>query len=180
MIHRKLPSCAPPLHTERLLLEPHTEARFGDVARILTDPAVLWWRETPMGLEEARTVFERVMGEHTSGQGCWLMYERANGDLLGQAMLKPLPSRREWTEVGYHLLPGARGKGYATEGAARLLAYGFDDLHLPEIRAVVLPHNLPSQAVMARLGMPKIGQVMHADMLHDLFCQPRGKWLERQ
>ena len=180
MNRREPPSYAPPLQTVRLQLEPYTEARFGDVARILTDPAVLWWRETPMNLEEVRGAFERVLGEQVFGQGVWLMYERANGGLVGQAMLKPLPSRMEWTEVGYHLLPDARGKGYATQGAARLLAYGFEDLQLPEVRAVVLPHNLPSQAVMARLGMPKVGQVLHADMLHDLFCLPRDAWLERQ
>lgn len=180
MNRRESPSYAQPLKTERLRLEPYTEARFGDVERILTDPAVLWWRKTAMRLDEVRAVFERVLGEHAFGQGVWLMYERTNGGLVGQAMLKPLPSRTEWTEVGYHLLPDARGKGYATEGAARLLAYGFEDLRLPEIRAVVLPHNLPSQAVMVRLRMPKVGQVMHADMLHDLFCLARDTWLERQ
>ncbi len=180
MNQREPPTYAPPLQTARLRLEPYTEARFGDVVRILTDPAVLWWRETPMSLGDVRAVFERVLGEHAYGQGIWLMYERMNGGLLGQAMLKPLPTRKEWTEVGYHLLPDARGKGYATEGAARLLAYGFEDLQLPEIRAVVLPRNLPSQAVMVRLAMPKVGQIMHSDMLHDLFCLPRDVWLERQ
>jgi RimJ/RimL family protein N-acetyltransferase len=60
----------------------------------------------------------------------------------------------EWIEVGYHLLPDARGRGYATEAARALLGYGFRTLKLSEIHAVALPHNAPSQAVMQRLNMP--------------------------
>jgi len=72
-----------------------------------------------------------------------------------------IASRPEWIDVGYHLLPDARGCGYATEAARALLGYGFKTLKLSEIYAVVSPHNAPSQAVMQRLGMPRTGQHQH-------------------
>lgn len=173
------PFPAPELTARRVRLVPYEEGRYADIERLLTDPKILWWRAKPMDADEVRSVFERVMGEQRIGQGVWLMYERATGALLGQAMLKPLPSRMEWTEIGYHLTVEARGKGYATEAALRLLAYGFEDLALMEIHAVVLPHNLPSQAVMARLGMRRIGTHTHFDMPHDLFRLARDEWAAR-
>ena len=51
------------------------------------------------------------------------------------------------------LHPDAWGHGYATEAARAALGYGFDALGLELIFAITLPDNLPSQAVMKRLGL---------------------------
>jgi RimJ/RimL family protein N-acetyltransferase len=167
------------LSSQRLLLSPYEEANFADVVRILTDPLVIWWRDTAMSVPEARSFFDRTLAEQAAGLGLWLLHE-PGGPLLGQALLKPLPSRREWIEVGYHLLPAARGKGFATEAAARLIAHGFHTLELDEICAIVLPVNQPSQKVMARLAMPRAGTTTHAGMLHDLYRLTRTEWVKRQ
>jgi RimJ/RimL family protein N-acetyltransferase len=145
----------------------------------MTDPRVIWWRDTPMSVLEVRAAFERTLLVQTSGLGLWLLRE-PGGPLLGQALLKPLASRPEWIEVGYHLLPEARGKGFATEAGARLIAYGFETLELDEICAIVLPVNLPSQKVIARLAMPRAGTHTHAGMLHDLYRLTRSEGLKRQ
>lgn len=170
---------APHLRSQRLFLSPYEEANFPDVVRIMADPLVIWWRDAPMSVPEVRAFFDRTLAEQASGLGFWLLRE-AGGPLLGQALLKPLASRSEWIEVGYHLLPAARGQGFATEAAACLLAHGFETLELEEICAIVLPSNQPSQRVMARLEMPRAGTIMHADMLHDLFRLTRSKWVKRQ
>lgn len=58
-------------------------------------------------------------------------------------------------EVGlyWELSPGDRGRGYATEAGAALIAYGFGALRLGRIVATTTHENLASQAVMRRLGM---------------------------
>ena len=58
-------------------------------------------------------------------------------------------------EIGWRLLPAYWGQGLATEGARLALQYGFEVLHLPEIVAFTALPNLPSQAVMRRLGMQR-------------------------
>ncbi len=55
------------------------------------------------------------------------------------------------------MAPGspALGHGYATEAAPSALAYGFGVRRLAEIVSFTVPDNLPSRAVMGRLGMTR-------------------------
>jgi hypothetical protein len=64
-------------------------------------------------------------------------------------------ARRFLPAVGMYwmLHPAHRGNGYATEAAAALVDYGFDQMNLQRIVATTEHANTPSQAVMRRLGM---------------------------
>ena len=60
---------------------------------------------------------------------------------------------REWLEFGYRLVPGARGKGYATEASRAVLskaALSFQG----ELLAIIDPVNTKSQSVAKKLGFP--------------------------
>jgi RimJ/RimL family protein N-acetyltransferase len=56
-------------------------------------------------------------------------------------------------EVGWRLAVEFWGRGYATEGAAAALTFGFQTLALPEIVSFTVPANLRSRRVMERIGM---------------------------
>jgi ribosomal-protein-alanine N-acetyltransferase len=56
-------------------------------------------------------------------------------------------------EVGWRLAVPYWGSGYATEGAAAALAFGFRELALPEIVSFTVPANVRSTRVMERIGM---------------------------
>ena len=56
-------------------------------------------------------------------------------------------------EIGWRLASAHWGKGLATEGARRILTYGFADLGLSEIVSFTVPTNLPSRRVMQKIGM---------------------------
>jgi RimJ/RimL family protein N-acetyltransferase len=56
-------------------------------------------------------------------------------------------------EVGYRLARNHWGRGYATEGARAALDVGFEKLGLEEIVSFTAVVNLPSRAVMRRIGM---------------------------
>jgi len=56
-------------------------------------------------------------------------------------------------EIGWRLKRAAWGHGYATEGAKECLRVGFDELGLEEIVSFTTLTNLPSIAVMKRIGM---------------------------
>jgi ribosomal-protein-alanine N-acetyltransferase len=58
-------------------------------------------------------------------------------------------------EVGWRLARGAWGHGYATEAARAALTYGFDVIGLDEIVSFTATINVPSIAVMQRLGMTR-------------------------
>jgi RimJ/RimL family protein N-acetyltransferase len=90
----------------------------------------------------------------------------ATGELVGLvglvpalgpfAQLEGAPPGGPWTpELGLYwaLAPAHRGRGYATEAAARLAAAAFETLHAARLIATTERANTASQAVMRRLGM---------------------------
>lgn len=64
-------------------------------------------------------------------------------------------------EIGWRLLPQFWNKGLATEGAKRCLQYAFEELYLKEIYAVTSIPNKPSERVMQKIGMKKVGEFLH-------------------
>ena len=85
-------------------------------------------------------------------------------------------------EVGYSLLPDARGKGYASEALAAVIDEAFQSGELDEVQACIVPENTPSRAVLDRTGfreerMLRSGAVIrgrHVDVL--LFSLTRAMW----
>jgi RimJ/RimL family protein N-acetyltransferase len=57
------------------------------------------------------------------------------------------------TEIGWRLAVEFWGRGYASEGAAAALTFGFRTLALPEIVSFTVPTNVRSRRVMERIGM---------------------------
>lgn len=62
-------------------------------------------------------------------------------------------------DVGYAFFPEFAGLGYASEAAQAVFSYGKTVLQLPEIIAIVAPHNLASQKVLQKLGLVQVGEI---------------------
>ncbi len=56
-------------------------------------------------------------------------------------------------EIGWSVIPAARGKGYTPEAVAALLACTFAETHVQRIIAQIEPTNTASLRVAAKLGM---------------------------
>ncbi|HEY3783031.1 MAG TPA: GNAT family N-acetyltransferase [Fimbriimonadaceae bacterium] len=104
--------------------------------------------------ERLATVIERYKD---SPYGNWAMRLRDTGELVAVILLKALPDS-ENIEIGWHLPRSQWGRGYATEGARAALAYGFNQLGLKEILAVLFAENTRSANVTKRIGMSYVGQ----------------------
>lgn len=87
--------------------------------------------------------------------GFWVAERRASGEPVGWFALKPLPGTDE-IEVGYRLLRRHWNQGYATEGAARLVAYGLDELGLGRVVGIVNVGNLASRRVLEKAGLVRV------------------------
>ncbi|WP_433316833.1 GNAT family N-acetyltransferase [Micromonospora sp. CA-269861] len=160
------------LTTERLILRDWTDdpadlARIYDIYR---RPEITRWLGASPGLPmtdpaqavERLRIWQERHADDGGRYGTWAVEVRETGQVVGTALLKPLPGRDEAVrtsdiETGWHLHPDSWGHGYATEAArvllARELATG-----TREIYAVVSPGNEPSMAVARRLGMVHVGQ----------------------
>ena len=85
------------------------------------------------------------------GYGHWAVEEKASGRMIGRiGFLNP----EGWPgfEIGWTLASHAWGKGYATEGGKRALAYAFKELDQRHVISLIHPDNKPSMRVAERLG----------------------------
>lgn len=166
------------LSTERLHLRPYRQDEAHLIHALISDLRVFFWNKEPGTREEAQKILDdRTELYVTNGLGVWGVFDKKSDEHLGQVILQPLPETGE-PEIGYHFRVEAQGNGYATEAAARLLDYGFQELRLSRIVAVVLPDNEPSQAVMRKLGLPYQRDLMKSDLLHNYFALERDTYLK--
>jgi len=142
--------------TERLVVVPwrddHAEAAHAaysqpDFVRYLGNP-------TPHpDLDHTRVWIQRIIN---SRNGFWAV--EANGDLVGAALLQPLPGGDGEWEVGWHVFPAYQRQGYATEIGRGAVRHGFTEHGLDEIYAVVRQENTASLAVARAVGMQPLGR----------------------
>ncbi|HZA31955.1 MAG TPA: GNAT family protein [Propionibacteriaceae bacterium] len=93
-------------------------------------------------------------------------------ELIGSVELQ-ITSREDGCGVlGYVLGRRSWGQGYATEAAAGMLRYGFDELRLRSISATCDPDNAASAAVLKKIGMHQVGHLHH-------HVYTRGEWRDR-
>jgi len=172
------------VETERLCLRPFVESDISAYAVIRAKPAVVRFLPGGVaGIDEAQATAERIVRHFRSlwedgGFGPWALVERRNGRLCGHMGLRRLPELQGQTELLYMLDEDVWGRGFATEGARASLAYGFDELGLDRIIALVLPENRPSMAVMERVGMtrnPGLVNVFGLQLVH--YAVSRDDWL---
>ena len=84
-----------------------------------------------------------------------VIVERSSNTVIGSINLKGPPDKDGDVEFGWGLNDGARGKGYATEAAAAVLEWAFQQQGVRSVSATILEDNLVSQRVAQRLGLTK-------------------------
>ena len=86
------------------------------------------------------------------------IWDRASGDYLGSTGLHAPDWRTPKVEVGYFLLPTARGRGHASSAVRLLVRMGFDQLLLNRVHATCDADNAASAAVLRRAGLQLEGR----------------------
>ena len=144
------------LRTERLVLRPWTDADREPFAAMGRDPEVMRYFPAPLDRAASDGFVDRCMQRFAdAGWGLWVV---DSGGFRGFTGLNPVPPALPFApavEVGWRLARGAWGHGYATEAARAALSYGFDVIGLDEIVSFTATINVPSIAVMQRLGMTR-------------------------
>lgn len=85
--------------------------------------------------------------------GFWAAELKTDGKFIGWFSLRELDGLPGQASLGYRLRREVWGQGLATEGARMLIERGFRVKSLDRIMATTYEENLPSIAVMRRLGM---------------------------
>lgn len=178
--------------TERLDARPwDPDAHAAGALEMYGDPEVARYIGGILMRDEAEqrafilTIIDRI-ATLDPGLGSWPLFERASGELVGTALLKPLPASGTQRapsgdiEIGWHLARKHWKRGFATEAGHALLHRGFETLGLPVLHAVVEPANTASQAVARRLGMRDMGRTeRYYDLPLEHFELGAAEWRAR-
>ncbi|WP_207764775.1 GNAT family N-acetyltransferase [Hyphococcus luteus] len=149
----------PILETARLILREHRLEDFPAILKMWSDPDVTRLiGGKPRAEEEVWMKFLRNAGLWAHlGYGYWVLVERDSGAVIGEIGLADFkrdltPSIKGMPELGYALAPSAHGKGYASEAARAVVAWG--DQHLSEdtMSCIISPENLASIRVAEKCG----------------------------
>ncbi|MFF2041468.1 GNAT family N-acetyltransferase [Kitasatospora sp. NPDC058170] len=146
------------LRTNRLTLRRWRDSDLEPWAAMNADPEVREHLGDLLTSEQSQASMARFEAEFEErGYGWWAVEVQATGEFIGFAGLDQVDDDMPFTgvEIGWRLARSAWGRGYATEAALAVLAYGFDTLEFPEILAVTTATNVRSQAVMRRIGMTR-------------------------
>ena len=81
----------------------------------------------------------------------WTARRKANGDFVGWFCL--FPESEDLAEIGYRLRRKDWGQGFASEGAAALVGWGFNVAGYDKVVACTLAVNQGSRRVMEKIGM---------------------------
>lgn len=144
----------PQLETERLILrEWREETDFETYAAMMADPEVMRYLiGQPAPRFEAWRSMAVMVGHWTlRGFGHWAVEERATGRFIGRLGFL-YPAGWPDFEIGWTLARENWGKGFATEGARRALAYAFDELGRDHVISLIHPDNAASIGVATKLG----------------------------
>ena len=69
---------------------------------------------------------------------------------IGNGGFKGLPGKNGIVEIGYSILEKYQGKGFASEGVARLIEWAFSHQQVTKVIAQTLPHLFASIAVLKK------------------------------
>ncbi|HET6866940.1 MAG TPA: GNAT family N-acetyltransferase [Solirubrobacteraceae bacterium] len=151
------------IETDRLVLRPLVVADVDEVVAMHAMPKV----KRTMGAFDRAAALARLERNQLEwderGYGLVAIREQASGRFIGRSGLKYWPQFDE-TEVGWVLRADAWGHGFATEAGQACLDWGFRDLNVPYLTAMIVADNNRSISVARRLGM----EPLRSDTLMDL------------
>lgn len=146
--------------TERLTVRRWTPDDIDSFLAIFGEPDMYHFMpgSTIESRDAAAAALERMLARMAAwdGMGSFAAVDRATGEIVGNALLRPLEEGPR-IEVGYHVAKPHWGHGYATEIAQGAVRYGFEQLGLEDIYGVVVPENAASRRVLEKAGLTRIG-----------------------
>jgi RimJ/RimL family protein N-acetyltransferase len=138
--------------------EPVGEAHLADVRRLISDPDVLRFSRTPEPVPDGyeRVWLERVLAGRREGRMEVFMAYDLDGAFVGMALAPSIDRDTAEAELGYSVVPEARGRGFATAILRQLTDWAFASGVLRATLIIDL-ENAASERVAVNAGYTREG-----------------------
>ncbi|WP_345807043.1 GNAT family protein [Bacillus pumilus] len=154
------PQTFPTIHTERLILKQATTEDAKDMHIYLSNETVCRY----MGIDAHETIkdtkgeiqwYDKIFKEQTGIR--WGISLKDNPAIIGSCGFLNLEKQHCRTEIGYELHQDHWRKGIMSEAIAAVLRYGFQEMNLNRIEAIIDPENTSSIKLVEMLYFIKEG-----------------------
>jgi [ribosomal protein S5]-alanine N-acetyltransferase len=161
------------LETERLILRDFREEDWRDVHEYGSDPEVVKYMPFgPNTEEESKAYIQSTYAnqkEQPRVHYNFALVNKQDNKVIGGCGLGIRNADDKEANLGYILNRQFWNKGYTTEAARKVIAFGFEQLGLHRIIATCDPANTGSYRVMEKIGMQREGYLREEKMF-------KGTW----
>lgn len=150
----------PVLETDRLTLREITEEDAGDLFINFSNAEVMkhYGSEPLENIEEARGLIHSFhIGFYENKAIRWGIQLKNENSLIGTVGFHAVSSKHRRAEIGYEMNPTYWGQGLATEAIGKAVEYGFNEMKLNRIGAIVFLDNRNSNELLLKLGFKNEG-----------------------
>lgn len=153
-------STFPVIETDRLILRQVTPDDAESVLKYLSDKEVMkyYGLEPFDSINEAldeiswyKSIFEKKTGIR------WGITIKNQNEVIGSCGFLNRVPKHNRSEIGFELSKDYWGQGIASEALKAVCQYGFEQLNLQRIEALIEPPNLSSQRLVERQGFIREG-----------------------
>lgn len=179
-----------PWETERLIIRRMSESDLEDFLEYQTHPEVMQYQSyEPATIEIATRFLSKQTLVEPSDEGAYLafaVHHKRDNKMIGEVSIEVFPRVQSRGGLGWSFHPAYHGKGYGSEAARVLLAYGFSFLSLHRLTTYCDIRNVASYRLMERLGMRREGHSRQSMLLRHVwqdvyhYALLREEWLAMQ
>jgi ribosomal-protein-alanine N-acetyltransferase len=153
------------LETKHLIIKNASQDDYENLCVLQSDPDVMRYiGNGARSPAEVQNALDNAMSHQKKhGFGIGMVFEKNTGLFIGWAGLIYLAydDTQSEIEVGYMLHKAFWNKGYATELAKAIIKWGFENLPVDKLVAVIIPDNKGSRRVLEKSGMHYIGESVY-------------------
>lgn len=160
------------LETERLYFRRLTHVDAKEVLALRGNPIAMKFIPRPLALDikdaivHIDTINEKI--DNNTGIN-WGITLKGNDKIIGVIGHYRIQPQNYRSEIGYMILPEYNGKGYVTEAVKAIVEYGFYDMNLHSIEAVIDPENFASERVLLKNGFVKEAHLLENEFFEGKF-----------
>lgn len=166
----------PILQTERLVLRELGSPDAQALLDCFSNPEVLrhYGQQPLTSLVQVQQIIKNFANHFTEKRGIkWGIALKEQEGIIGTLGFQEWSMEHRRAEISYALFPDYWGKGYAQEAVKRAISYGFEEMDLVRIGAIVFTENEASQLLLQKIGFEQEGllkKYMHQNnMPHDTY-----------
>jgi len=150
----------PILHTDRLVLRELTVNDAQAILNCFSNSDVLrHYGQNPLtSLDQVRQIINNFSTNYDEKRGIkWGIELKGQAGIIGTIGFQEWSTEHKRAEISYALFPESWGKGYALEAVNKVISFGFQEMELVRIGAIVFTENDASNKLLIKAGFEKEG-----------------------